>query len=251
MILSVKNPKYRLVKDLLNRAKVRREQKAFIIEGLRSFQEAPKEDIVEVFISAQFQKEHPEIEGEVVNNNLFQSLSDVKTPQGILAIVRQKSYTLEYILESGRKFFLILDGVQDPGNMGTIIRTCEGAGVSGIILDRSSADIYAPKVVRSTMGSIFRVPFFYTEDLCAAVLKMKGMGIGVYGAVSDSASFYHEIEYAKNAAFLIGSEGRGLREELKELADMGVAIPMGGKLESLNAAISAALLLYRYRTQQL
>ena len=249
VLSSISNPKLRRVRELLDRSRARKKEDAFVVEGIRMFREIPENRLMETFISEKFHEENPSIRGSVVKNEVFQKLSDTRTPQGVLAVVRQRHYTLPDILQGENGLWLILEGIQDPGNLGTMIRTGEGAGISGIIMDRNTADFYSPKTVRSTMGAVFRVPFFYTEDLAGTVREIKKTGITTYAAHLDGKKMYHEIDYADRTAFLIGNEGNGLSDELTSLADIKLRIPMQGRVESLNAAISAALLMYRYMTR--
>ena len=146
--------------------------------------------------------------------------------------------------EGKRPLFLILEDIQDPGNLGTMIRTGEGAGVDGILMSKGTVDIYNPKTIRSTMGSLYRVPFLYTGDLTQTIGQLQKTGIRVYAAHLKGTKSYREPDYAEGAAFLIGNEGNGLKEETAALADEYIRIPMQGKLESLNAAVAAALLMY-------
>ncbi len=248
VLSSISNPKLRRVRELLDRSRARKKEDAFVVEGIRMFREIPEDRLMETFISEKFHEENPSIRGSVVKNEVFQKLSDTRTPQGVLTVVRQRHYALPDILQGKNGLWLILEGIQDPGNLGTMIRTGEGAGISGIIMDRNTADFYSPKTVRSTMGAVFRVPFFYTEDLAGTVREIKKTGITTYAAHLDGKKMYHEINYADRTAFLIGNEGNGLSDELTSLADIKLRIPMQGQVESLNAAISAALLMYRYMT---
>ena len=173
-----------------------------------------------------------------------QSLCDAQAlshPQGILAVVRQKEYRIDDI--SDGELFIILDAIQDPGNLGTIVRTAEAAGAAAVIMNKGCADIYSPKVVRSTMGSIFRVPFIYTEDLICAVDKIKSYGAYVYAATLSGRNI-SEAKIKEKRAFIIGNEGNGISADILSLAAMEISIPMSGKVESLNAAVSAAILMY-------
>ena len=145
---------------------------------------------------------------------------------------------------------VIIEDLQDPGNLGTIFRTGEGAGVSGIIMSRGTVDIYNPKTIRSTMGSIYRVPFLYTDDLTAAAALLRERGVGVYAAHLGGSRMYDACDYKAGTAFLIGNEGNGLREETARCADCLIRIPMEGKLESLNASVAASLLLYEAYRQR-
>ena len=139
---------------------------------------------------------------------------------------------------------IVLEGLQDPGNLGTIIRTSEAAGVKGVVMDRNTADIYSPKVVRSTMGSVFRVPFFYTEDLKGALMRLKKNGAALYAADLSGDELQGAV-LEKKRVFVIGNEGAGLTGEISDICDRKIRIPMKGRVESLNAAVAAALLMYR------
>ena len=186
---------------------------------------------------------------EVVTEEQMKKLTDTVTPQGILCVVRQPSYTMEDIINHpGHRLLMILEDIQDPGNLGTIFRTAEGAGASGIIMTKGCADLFNPKVVRSTMGSIYRVPFFVTDDIEQTINLVKNAQIEVFAAHLKGEHFYDEIEY-KDAAFLIGNEGRGLKDSTASLADTYIKIPMSGELESLNASMAAGILMYEHNRQ--
>ena len=186
---------------------------------------------------------------EVVTEEQMKKLTDTVTPQGILCVVRQPSYTVEDIINHpGHRLLMILEDIQDPGNLGTIFRTAEGAGASGIIMTKGCADLFNPKVVRSTMGSIYRVPFFVTDDIEQTISLVKNAQIEVFAAHLKGEYFYDEIEY-KDAAFLIGNEGRGLKDSTASLADTYIKIPMSGELESLNASMAAGILMYEHNRQ--
>ena len=192
------------------------------------------------------------VKPEVVSDEVFARMSDTQSPQGVLAVLKQPGYTLEQILDSGKKapLLLLLEHLQDPGNLGTILRSAEGAGVSGVILSADSVDLFNPKVVRSTMGAIFRLPFFYPENFLQTIGEIKKKGIRVFAADLEGSRDYDLEDYTAPSAFLIGNESRGLSEEAKALADRRIFIPMEGKLESLNAAVSAAVLVYEGARQR-
>ena len=145
---------------------------------------------------------------------------------------------------------IVLDNLQDPGNLGTIFRTAEAAGATGILLSSDSVDVYNPKVIRSTMGAVFRMPFFYVKDLPAAVKSLSSQGIRTYAAHLNGKNVYDEEDYTEGCAFLIGNEGNGLTAETAKLADTYIRIPMGGQLESLNAAMAAGILMYEASRQR-
>lgn len=258
MITSTSNARVKELVQLQKKSKVRNEQGVFLVEGVKMYQEIPQEQLVKIYVSETFaDKQKEEINRlkdrrklEYLSDHVFQYVSDTKTPQGILCVVRQSTYCLEDILEAEDAHLLVLDNLQDPGNLGTILRTAEGAGVTGIIISKESVDIYNPKVIRSTMGSIYRVPFVYVEDLKEAIAKVKAHGIFTYAAHLDGKNSYDKEDYTKKTAFLIGNEGNGLRKDIADLADTWIRIPMQGQVESLNAAIATSVLMFETARQR-
>lgn len=266
MITSLTNPKIKRLIQLKTKARIRNKEGVFLVEGSRMFQELPKEETAELYVTeaflhfAQEKQSAAEKMGvfedryEVVSEAVFARISDTVTPQGVLAVVKQKKYGVEEVLTGqGQRnpLLLMIEDLQDPGNLGTMFRTAEAAGVSGIVMSRDTVDIYNPKTVRSTMGSIFRIPFFYTESLKEVIVEMKRRGITVYAAALHHSLRYTEADFKKGCGILIGNEGKGLRQETVEAAAQAVSIPMQGKVESLNASISAAVLLYEAARQRL
>ena len=163
MITSSSNAQVKNIIALNKKAKERREQDVFVAEGWKMFQEAPREWLKKVYVSESGSKMHEMpsdgTEYEVVDDRVFQSMCDTKTPQGVLSVIRMPHYTEEEVMDNGKTpLLMVLEDLQDPGNVGTIIRTAEGAGVTGIIMSRGTADIFNPKTIRSTMGSISRMP---------------------------------------------------------------------------------------------
>ena len=256
MITSVTNKQVKSIQKLQKSGKERKQTKRFVIEGIRMFKEIPRESLDKIYVTEQFYEKNKELflENEptdFVTESVFEKLSETQTPQGVLATVKMAEYSFEEMI-SGKEnpLFLVLENLQDPGNLGTILRTAEGAGVDGIIMSRDTVDIYNPKVVRSTMGALFRMPFCYVEDILEAVERMKKRGITVYAAHLAGDGFY-EKDYKKATAFLVGNEGNGLTDAITELADEKIRIPMMGKVESLNAAIAATLMAYEALRQRL
>lgn len=261
MITSTANKTVKEVIQLTQKAKARREQKEFVVEGFKMFAEAPSHLIKKVFIAESVEEEAKErygdklqhVDYEVVADAVFEKMSDTKTPQGVLCVVKQQPHSIDTIIkcENGRKPLLILlEDIQDPGNLGTIFRTGEGAGVCGIIMSKKTVDIYNPKTIRATMGSIYRMPFVYTEDLEGVIEKLKQEDIAVYAAHLNGKAYYDEYDYAKGTAFLIGNEGSGLKENTANLATSYLKIPMEGHVESLNAAVAASILMYEVQRQR-
>lgn len=250
LITSATNAHIKNIISLKEKSKVRKSTGLFTVEGIKMFGEVPRDDLKEIYVSESFEKENRDgLKGysyNIVSDNIFKKISDTVTPQGVLAIVKQKKYTVEDIIAKRNKkgsCIVVLDRLQDPGNLGTIVRTGEGAGISGIIMSSDCADIYNPKVIRSTMGSIFRVPFAISNNLPEDINKLKQSGITTYAA-HLKGDLYHNGVFNRDVALLIGNEARGLSQEVSQKADKLIKIPMEGKVESLNAAIATAILMY-------
>ncbi len=256
MITSVTNEKVKHIAALRDKARLREDEGVFLVEGVRLFREVPKDRLLEVYVTehgAELLGGVPE-GAELVANGVMAKMSDVKTPQGVLALVKRKAYTWEDLLINGAPLLLMAEDLQDPGNLGTIFRTAEAAGADGIVLSSGCADAYQPKVVRSTMGAVLRVPFIIEDSLTDCFAKLKAKGITVYAAaLTDHAVPYTEPDYTKGSAFLIGNEGNGLQDTTIAAAEAQgqvVIIPMAGKTESLNASVSAAVLMYEAARQR-
>ena len=256
MITAASNQRVKNLVNLIQKSKARREQGVFITEGIKMFQEADPARIREVFVSHSFYEkglEREKIEKcnfEILADDLFKKVSDTQTPQGILCVMEQYHYTLDDLFQKENPLFLILEDIQDPGNLGTMVRTAEGAGVDGIVMTKGTVDIYNPKTIRSTMGSIYRMPFFYTEDLFMVMQEMQKRNVKLYAAHLKGNQYYHQFDFRGGTAFLIGNEGNGLREETAEAADVYLKIPMEGKVESLNAAVASVILMYEVARQR-
>lgn len=256
MITAASNSRIKRLIQLNQRAKLRKAEDVFVAEGVKMFLEAPADRVREVYVSESFLERCPcrerlERAGyEVVADALFTRISDTCTPQGILCVVEQFHYNMKKLLWKKQPLLLLLENIQDPGNLGTMLRTAEGAGVDGVIMSRDTVDIYNPKVIRSTMGSVYRMPFLYADDLSEAIRELKAGGINVCAAHLKGTQSYTQIDYSGGTAFLIGNEGNGLRDETAELAGTYVRIPMAGRVESLNAAVAAAVLMYEAARQR-
>lgn len=254
MITSSSNQQMKNIALLNRKAKARREQGIFVVEGRKMFQEAPREWIRKVYLSESFEKAHEipmdGIEYEVVDDRVFSSVCDTATPQGILTLVQIPSYQEEEVLGGETPFLIVLEDLQDPGNVGTILRTAEGAGVTGIIVSRRTADLFQPKTIRATMGSIYRMPFLETEDPVGFLSRLSEKGIRTYAAHLGGTQSYRVQDYTGPCALLIGNEGNGLTAAMAEQADVLVRIPMEGNVESLNAAIASAVLMYEVHGQR-
>lgn len=269
MISSTSNSQVRHVQSLVKKAKLRKEEGLFVVEGIRMFEELPMSRLHKVYVSERFLADqagmsHTKtveskgccellrgIDFETVTDEVLKAMSDTQTPQGILALVRRRDYTLKEVLEStGKTQLLILETIQDPGNLGTILRAGEGAGITGVILNSGTADIYNPKVIRSTMGSIYRVPFVYVEDLKKTLSLIRQKQIRLFAAHLNGRNNYDEEDYTDHIGFLIGNEAGGLTDETASYADALVKIPMAGQVESLNAAVASSILVFEAARQR-
>lgn len=250
VITSTNNQQIKNIQLLNEKAKFRKETGLFVAEGIKIFLEAPSELISRVYVTesylnkSEYKDKIAALPHEIVKDDVFKKISDTKTPQGILTIIKFPKYSLDNLINRERGVYLVLNCIQDPGNIGTMIRTGEGAGIAGIIMDKGCVDIFNPKVIRSTMGSIFRVPYYISDNLEDTIDKMKKSGIKMLAAHLKGTNDYRKIEYPDRVGIMIGNEGNGLANNIAELSDLYVKIPMEGKLESLNAAVSAALLMY-------
>lgn len=260
MITSTSNQRVKRLVNLKKKRKARDEEKVFLVEGIRMFREVPVQKLREVYVSETLYRKERQtvaqvlqgsrITPEILSDTVFAYVSDTKSPQGILCVVEQMNHSLDEVSAGVCPHIIVLEHLQDPGNLGTILRTAEGAGVTGIVMDRECVDIYNPKTIRSTMGSIYRMPFYYADDLKEAVCALKKKGIHTYAAHLEGKKDYDEEDYCLPCAFLIGNEGNGLTDEIAKLADTYVKIPMEGQVESLNAAIAASVLMFEVGRQR-
>lgn len=263
MITSISNPRVRQVIQWQTRSRERRRDKVFVVEGPKMYLEAPGQLLREVYVSEGFlartmQKQFPDRLSErlshtgyeIVADEVFARMSDTQAPQGILAVVAQPEYELNQFLTQRNPLLVVLENLQDPGNLGTILRTGEGAGITGVIMSAGTVDIFNPKVIRSTMGSIYRVPFLYEADLLQTLGQLHAAGVQTYAAHLRGDIYYDSFSFREPTAFLIGNEGNGLTEALSDAASSYLKIPMEGELESLNAAVAASLLMYEAHRQR-
>jgi TrmH family RNA methyltransferase len=230
----------------------------FVIDGLISGWDVERMIVSESFkASADFNR-IDELCGEntpvyLVPDKLFDSISDTSTPQGVLAVFRQKRYERTDILK-GNRLIVILDSVQDPGNMGTIIRTADAASFSGVICLKGCVDVYNPKVIRSTAGSIFQIPVVRNAEAGETANYLKDCGIRIYATGTDYPLNPYDVDLRRDVAFIIGNEASGITHEADSLSGGGISLPIPGKAESLNASVAAGIIMYesvRQRRQQL
>lgn len=257
MINSTTNSRVRQAANLSKKAKARREEDLYVAEGLRMCSELSPEETKIIYVTERFLEEKghkallKDFTWETVSEPVMKVMADTQTPQGILALVRQKHYTLKQILDCPKKaHLLLLETIQDPGNLGTMFRAGEGAGITGIIMDKTTADIYNPKVIRSTMGSLFRLPFVYVENLEEACKTVQKNGIRLFAAHLEGSRSYDQEDFTAPCGFLIGNEAKGLSGSIAAQADAPIKIPMAGRVESLNAAVAASIFMYETARQR-
>lgn len=247
------------IKELQKSAKARRTSGLFIAEGRKMFSEVPPSLIEQLCVSETFAGENPLLIEEksqscelmILSDSRFAALSDTKTPQGVLSVLKTPAWRTEEILSKKAPFVLVLENLQDPGNAGTILRTAEAAGVDGVFLTEGSVDMYNPKTIRSTMGAIYRVPHKVVSDVDDLLDTFRSRGITTYAAALDGRQVYLEPDYTGGCAFLIGNESQGLSDELQGKCDCPIIIPMKGRIESLNAAMAAGILMYEAARQRM
>ncbi|MCJ7459369.1 MAG: 23S rRNA (guanosine(2251)-2'-O)-methyltransferase RlmB [candidate division Zixibacteria bacterium] len=241
----------------LKTEKGRGKEEKFLIEGLRLCQEAFSSnwETELVLFFSEF-GESPEgqklLEGfskkgiEIfrVKKKEIEKLADTETPQGIVAVVKKRKFTLSRDFLKEASLLLSLDNIRDPGNLGTMIRTADAAGADGVLLSKGCVELYNTKVVRSTMGSLFHLPVIEGLDLKEVLPEMKVSGFKIFSSEVHKGKDHTKISYPEKICLLIGSEASGVRKEVSNLADEKIKIPIFGKAESLNASVAAGVLLY-------
>lgn len=239
--------KLKLVKNLLEKRSARRKEGKFVIEGPRLIEEAGQK------INFLVYSENLPIVKELgadgvpaykVSKKEFAALSGVDAPQGVLGVVRLFSYKLDDVLRGDKTLIVYCAGVRDPGNLGTIIRSADALGATGVVLSKGTVDLYNQKVVRSTMGSIFHLPLVTVEDDAETIEQLKKKNVKIIATSAEGKKNCSEADLKGPVAILVGNEGAGLPDDLAGLADETISIPMAGKAESLNAGVATAIVLY-------
>ena len=251
-IESADNRKLKLIRKLSSR-KHRDALGKYVIEGINLVEEAIRKnaDIEFVVASEDFESDRLDAisggigEIHLVGRDIYEKISDTENGSGVIAVVR-RSYDRDRVIASidTGDNVLVLDRVQDPGNIGTMIRTAVAAGYRAVLLIKGCADIYSPKVLRATAGMIFNLPVLFADDASEAVSILHELGLRVFVTEPEAKLAYYETDLSSGAALVIGNEGRGVSEELASLADERITLPMEGSVESLNAAVAAAILMY-------
>lgn len=262
-ITSTKNPRVREWKQLRER-KGRRRQNCYLIEGVRLVEAAlcssasvetlvfdgdsGLPDRIQALLRREQQHRlQPEMIG--VTAAVLSEVSDTETPQGIAAVVRMPLSSPEWLLSAEKPLVLAADGVQDPGNLGTMIRCADAVGADAVLVGKGCVDIYNPKTVRSTMGSLFHLPVL-EADLQEWLPQAAAQGVQIVIAALESSINCYEADLDKASCIVIGNEANGVRPELRAYASPAVRIPMKGAAESLNAAMAATVLLFEAARQR-
>lgn len=241
----------------LKQKKFREQEGLFTVEGIRFIEEAIKSSTLKyilysnkVYSTSGWERilEVENIASFEVSDDIIKELCDTENPQGAVAIVEKTDYSFDDVKND---YIVILDRIQDPGNMGTIIRTCDAAGVGGIVVTKGSVDIYNSKVLRATMGSVFHVPILYFDSLNEVCEALKPIGYNIYGTSPSAKKYMYDCDFVDKTAIVIGNEARGIDEEDLRLMDELIKIPMMGDSESLNAAIASGVVIYEVVRQRL
>lgn len=254
-ITSKDNEKIKWLIKLQNSRKARQESESFVAEGMRLAQEVLRCGLrlQQVFASESGAVRYASIwnalcqktrAAYLVSDGLETKISSVQTPQGIYCVCGMPKRALQQIAGSGEKF-LALDHLQDPGNLGTIIRTADAFGADGIILSEGCPDCYSPKVLRSAMGSVFRLPIWTVRNLAQALEAMRQEGFTCFGAALDGTAIrLGEFSFPKRSVAVVGNEGNGISRPVLEVCQKTLYIPMKGEAESLNAGVASSLILW-------
>lgn len=257
-IRSVNNPKVKLWSSLLER-KYRQREGLFLLEGDHLVEEALKSGAEVAHIA------YPEEEGLPpnirplvagreylcipVSGDVFAKCVSTVTPPAVFAVVHKLRHTAEDIVTRHRSLVVAVDGVQDPGNLGTIIRSADAAGASAVLLGKGTVDLYNPKTLRATMGSLFHLPIA-EGDLAEWLPRAREAGAAVYAARLEDAASCYDLDWTEDSWLVIGNEGAGVSPDIQQAAGAGVHIPMAGRSESLNAAMAATVLLFEAMRQR-
>lgn len=255
-ITSRKNETVRRAAALAGSAELRREQNAYLCEGARLCEDAARSGVVieQLFYTEKAAEKYDRYlnacfaaanEVYEVTQPVAELLAETKSTQGIFAVCRMEndSHALAALPETGR--LLAVENMQDPSNLGAVLRTAEALGISGVVLAGQCCDIYSPKVLRASMGAVFRLPFYEAEDVHAALAALHGLGYTAYAAVPDAnAVQINTCRFPQRSVAFIGNEGNGLTKEAIAGCDVPLTIPMLGRAESLNASVAASIVMW-------
>lgn len=257
MLTSLQNPLVKQVRRL-HSVKDRHKQQLFLLEGTHLLEEAcvMNYPLVAVCCTPQWQKNHSPLwdlassrcdRAEVVSEEVLKAMATTVQPDGVIATAKRGFHSRQVPLDG---LLLALETIQDPGNLGTMIRTAAAAQASGLLLSKDSVDLDNPKVLRASAGQWFRLPMAITDDLGTTVIQAQEAGTQIIATLPSASLSYWDVDWCKPSLILLGNEGAGLSEELAAISDVRVNIPLSMGVESLNVAIAAALMLYEARRQR-
>ena len=270
VITSTSNQRIKNISSLLKRADKRKRDNVYVVEGVRLVLDAPLDDIQNIYVSDKLlnksstrdstkspdgsdedcdrirhfleECDNAGIDITVVSSDVIKRITDTVTPQGIVAVIRRHN-NCTY---QGRDTYLLLEDIQDPGNMGTLLRSAEAAGIDMVIMSKGCVDIYNPKTIRSTMGTIYRLPYLRCLDdsmWYKIIDELKDAGVRLYGGCLNDSTYYGDVDYSSRCGIVIGNEGSGISDATLNMIDK-VHIPMKGGIESLNASVAGSILMY-------
>ncbi len=241
----------------LYKKKFRDKENLFVIEGLRGVELVceHKIDLIDYVIATEeyankltFDLDYNKL--FICSDEVFNSLPDAKNAQGILAVCKKVKYDINDVINNDKLFLVVCENLQDPGNAGTLIRMVDSVGADGIIFTNGSVDIYNPKVVRSTAGSILNVNIYENFESDDIINKLKENGVTLYGTSLQTESYHYDEEYQDNIAIFLGNEGNGIKDSTLEQLDCKIKIPMCGKAESLNVGVAGSIIAYEILRQK-
>lgn len=259
LITSKDNEIIKHIKKLSDK-RYREQNNCYIVEGIKLIEEAIQENAtIERIVICEESTKTAEISKNLmyeiakydciyVTEKVFKTISQVVNPQGILAVIKNEKEKIQ--IKYDEDIIVVLDNIQDPGNLGTILRTIDSIGIKQLIVSKGTVDAYNSKVVRSSMGAIFRVEIVETENLKETIETIRQNGYKLLVTSLDAKKSIYDIDYNKKI-IVIGNEANGVSKEIQEIADQKIKIPMIGKTESLNASVATAVILYEYVRQRL
>jgi TrmH family RNA methyltransferase len=246
-IESVHNAVIKLIVSLKEK-KNRDEQALFVVEGFKQVTEIPKDWKVKFVLTTTKYHDFKAKEVFITTDKIFKKISGTKTPQEILAVVEKKNNDMEKVL-SDKGLFIITDTLQDPGNLGTIIRTAEAFGAKGVFVSKNSVDVYSDKVVRATMGALFNIPIIQECNIISLIQTLKQKQIKTYAFSLDGKNGLADTEFNNSVAIIIGNESKGISKDILDVVDSKIKIDMLGKSQSLNASVACSIAIYEISKQ--
>lgn len=239
------------VKEIRKLKEKKYRKNKFIVEGIKMVEEAINEkqniEIIVIKEGTDINLDFSDYKVIYITEKVFNDLTDVVSPQGILAVINKKE---KVEIDKNSDYIVALDGIQDPGNMGTILRTLDSAGINQVIVSKDTVDCFSPKVIRSTMGAIYRINVIEVNNLTETLEGLKNSGFEVVVTSLKTDNSIYDVNYLKKIV-VIGNEANGVSKEIMDISDKKIKIPMLGKTESLNASVATGILVYEYVRQKL